>query len=285
MPGSSSAQREAGVSMLFARAPIFACAAILVLIAGASLVRADDRPSLGVELVACERVDREAVFALVALELGARTAPLAEVPAHATRVTARCDSGSVLLEVIDPLTRKTVARTIALEPVALSARARVLAIAIAELVSASWFELERARKPEPAQFAAQSAAPPALVNAERAAALRSVAARSRAWRASVGLGPTLRLASAAPGRAWGGTLQLAAYSPDSPVLLLDLNGWYAQSELELGSASALSFSLGATGLLSAEAGSWTLLAGAGGRLGWARVRGRSADDSRARAGE
>jgi hypothetical protein len=64
-----------------------------------------------------------------------------------TRVTATCSAESARLQVMDPTTGKSVERSVALSEAAVSARARLLALAIAELVAASWSELET--NPEP----------------------------------------------------------------------------------------------------------------------------------------
>jgi hypothetical protein len=77
-----------------------------------------------------------------------------------TRITATCAAGAANLRVSDPTTGKSVERSVALSQAAPTARARLLALAMAELVAASWSELED--NPEPK-------APPAAPLASRAA--------------------------------------------------------------------------------------------------------------------
>ena len=260
-----------------ARTSQIAC--VLLLLVPSAIARGDERPLLGVEVDGCGETGVEALLPIVALELHARTLPAAAAPPHATRVAVRCSAGAAALQVADPLTTKVVTRSIALQDVHPSARARVLAIAIAELVSASWFELERARRD--VREAAVVSAP---VRQERAAAIRAVRARSPTWQASLGLGPALWLSPSAPETGFGGSLQFTADSPGPAALLLDLNGWFASARVGLGELHTSAFSLGAFGLLRAELSPFALYGGAGVRLGWAHVRGQSDEPTRAREG-
>src|SRR5204863_3029658 len=81
-----------------------------------------------------------------------------------TQVTATCSGEAAHLRVLDPTTGKSVERSVALSQAAPTARARLLALAIAELVAASWSELES--NPDPK---APPAAPLAPVEAREAA--------------------------------------------------------------------------------------------------------------------
>ncbi len=84
-----------------------------------------------------------------------------------TQVQATCGQLEADLRVIDPTTGKSVERSVALSLAAPNARARLLALAIAELVSASWSELES--NPEPKAPSAAPLAPVAAREAARAA--------------------------------------------------------------------------------------------------------------------
>lgn len=70
-------------------------------------------------------------------------------PAHGavTQVGVACSGADVRLSVDDPNTSKRVERTVSLAAVAPEGRARLLALAIAELVRSSWLELEIAPSP------------------------------------------------------------------------------------------------------------------------------------------
>lgn len=62
-------------------------------------------------------------------------------PTRALPVSLRCDERAVLVTVEDPVTRKTLARSFPREEVPSGAPERFAALAIAELVEASWSEL------------------------------------------------------------------------------------------------------------------------------------------------
>jgi hypothetical protein len=99
-------------------------------------------------------------------------ATLVEAPPDAatTRVVATCDGGLADLSVLDPTTGKSVERRVALAQAAPTARARLLALAIAELVAASWSELES--NPRPEAPPAEPLAPLTAREAARAAIAR-----------------------------------------------------------------------------------------------------------------
>jgi hypothetical protein len=240
----------------------------------------DDRPQLAVEVIGCEQPAD--VQAVVALELGTSASDPHSLPAHgavnATRAVAQCEAERALLAVTDPLTRKHVERTVELEHVHASARARVIGIAIAELVSASWFELERA----PTASAPRQA--PGTQRA-RAAALQAVRAREALWRVSLGVGPLLRLSHDANAPGIGAALQLIAQSPWSARLMFDLSGAHASRAIGLGAIEATVLALGAAGLLHAQNHPLGVHAGVGLRGGIARVRGESRDASAVREGD
>src|SRR4029077_7676204 len=86
-------------------------------------------------------------------------------PARATAQSVGPWGGdSASLRVLDPTTGKSVERSVALAQAAPTARARLLALAIAELVAASWSELESNPQPK-----APPAEPLAPVEAREAA--------------------------------------------------------------------------------------------------------------------
>lgn len=90
-----------------------------------------------------------------------------EPDAAVTRVVASCLGAAAAIEVHDPLTGKTLGRSVSLNEEAPTGRARLLALAIAELIAASWTELES--NPRPRVPPAVLVAPPAAREAARAA--------------------------------------------------------------------------------------------------------------------
>jgi hypothetical protein len=97
-------------------------------------------------VLGCDETLAREAQRIAAIEL--RAALVEASPDQATtEVTATCIADAADLRVLDPTTGKSVERSVALSQAAPAARARLLALAIAELVAASWSELEN--NPEP----------------------------------------------------------------------------------------------------------------------------------------
>ena len=119
----------------------------IAILAIGSIASAHPLPSVSVDVTNCADVD-QAVFArLVALELKARPSS-ADDPALAAQISLRCDGDHVLIDLVDPVTRKRSQRSLASDGVPVGARPRLLSLAVAELVTASW--VEAVLFPEPA---------------------------------------------------------------------------------------------------------------------------------------
>ncbi len=82
---------------------------------------------------------------ITTVELDARLVDEGET--DTTRVEASCAGSLVLIEATDPITGKSLSRLVNLAAEMEAARPRLLAIAITELVSASWTELASNPKP------------------------------------------------------------------------------------------------------------------------------------------
>ena len=95
-----------------------------------------------------------------------------ECAGPATEIGVACAGDDVRLTVDDPLTGKRVERTVSLAAVAELGRARLLALAVAELVRSSWMELEF-RKTPALPVAAPVDVPVALKERARAIAVAS----------------------------------------------------------------------------------------------------------------
>jgi len=125
---------------------------------------------VSIAIVGCEEPLAQEARRITTIELHAALVNAAPDGAT-TQISAACSEQSARLRVIDPTTGKAVERTVALGQAAPSARARLLALAMAELVAASWSELEN--NPEPKAAAVAPLAPPSA----REAARRVVAPR------------------------------------------------------------------------------------------------------------
>lgn len=118
---------------------------------------------MSIAVVGCDDALAREAQRIAAIEL--RAALVDATPDQVTtNVTATCAEESANLRVADPTTGKSVERSVALAQAVPTARARLLALAIAELVAASWSELESNPQPK-----APPVAPLASVEARQAA--------------------------------------------------------------------------------------------------------------------
>ncbi len=120
-------------------------------------------PLVHLQLQNCSSLSAPVVRRILAAELGTG---LADAPGPGvTTATVVCHNSDAELEVTDPLSRKAVNRHIDVGDAAPKARARLVAIAISELVLASWSELET--NPYPQVEPAGPPPPPAARSAAR----------------------------------------------------------------------------------------------------------------------
>jgi hypothetical protein len=126
----------------------------------------EEKPRLSISVLGCDDALAREAQRIAAVEL---RAALVEAPPDeaTTQVTATCTAQAADLRVLDPTTGKSVERSVALSLAAPTARARLLALAIAELVAASWSELET--NPEPKAPASAALAPVEAREAARGA--------------------------------------------------------------------------------------------------------------------
>jgi hypothetical protein len=194
---------------------------------------------LGVDVIDCDAA--EDIRSIVGVELDAKVLLSRELPDHATRVIAQCDGDAAALEVKDPLTSKILTRVVSLADVEPRARTRVIAIAIAELVSASWFELQHGPAPR------QQVEPPET-SRERKAALTAVRKRENLWSLRLGAGAlTMLTLEDNQNSKYGGSLQLMARSPaDWFALHFDLTAAHGGSERALGTVRTSALLFGTT---------------------------------------
>lgn len=115
--------------------------------AGGNSAAEPSHPLVDLQIDACVEVAPVDARRFLAIELGALLAD-AGAGADTTRASVGCAGALVSLRVEDPVTGKSLTRTIDLAAAGpLSARARLLALAVSELISASWTELESNPQP------------------------------------------------------------------------------------------------------------------------------------------
>lgn len=120
-----------------------------VLVAVPVSAQDEERAPVRVSLEGCPDFAEARVRSVVAAELGALLVEEGETEAaETTVVTVECGDETITLRVVDPVTGKTLERCIEEDSLHPVARDRFLALAIVELVAASWIELEVT--PEPA---------------------------------------------------------------------------------------------------------------------------------------
>src|SRR5262245_45749962 len=128
-----------------------------------------------VEIDPCLSVAKSEVLRVTELELDARVVSPSLAPPHATRVDVSCAGRYVRLRVTDPVTGKSLERTLALETQEVDVTGRAVALAIVELVLTSWMELTF---PEPPPKTVGFQPPPPEIKALAEARAVTLGARS-----------------------------------------------------------------------------------------------------------
>lgn len=271
------------------RAWWFACVAAAVAFTSGRVALAEgaSHPRVEVLLLGCEPIDQAEVTRRVLLELGALR-PTNDPAEPSTQVEALCTQTRTRIRVHDAITRKRTERSVDLDEVNADARARLLAVALAELVFASWAEL--AVNPAPQSIPVGPRPPDSAVLAVRARVeeLSDRRSAARPWTPASDLRPPLppptgrlRMLAVAtgrwfldfPGQLTGGGLSIA----DDPFRIA---GWSADMLLEHGSLGTSlgpvhfdAITLGGSLVLHKEVGPVGFRAGAGIRIGLAALRG------------
>lgn len=283
-----SSRRDVG------RAP--ACALAVASLFSSAAARSAESPRVALEMDAsCTHSatgDEEVVRKLLAIELGAALdAPSPTV----TTAHVRCEESIARLSVDDPITRKSVGRSVDLSGYPESAKARALAIAAAELISASWAEASLnpspqvppvgpAPKPEARRAVAErvrsapSLAPepaprtPAAPNAF----LGAVVVRSLPATLAE-LGGALRFESDA--------LALGSRADFALGVAVDVEELGGSADVSLGSVDSESFDVGASGYAVARASrALSFRGGAGVRVGHTKLTGNSSGTTASASG-
>lgn len=159
--------------------------------------RPSQRPGVQVHLDPCLDVNRSQVEQLLLVELPAQLIPSGPPPPATVQASASCSELGVELRVDDPITGKSLRRTLELTRAAAAARPRLLALALAELTFTSWTELIIRLHPDAPTPA--PAAPPESAEPVPAATLQ--AARQMMREKLRPALPDLRLHTAAVGSA------------------------------------------------------------------------------------
>lgn len=233
-------------------------------------------PEVVASLDPCVPVDAGQFHRLLDIELGddVRYRAEGEAGPGATRIAVACNADGIVLSLRDGVTRKDMERVLRPEPLRQRSGARLLALAVAEFVVASWIELDV--QPEPA--VEPVGPPPSPV--QRRGVARTVRRRVPAM-APPAAEPALDLAAAFTTQVWsshdgvllGGQLRLLhranghlawSIAADFDLTRLTSN----QGEIELATSSAA-----VVMLLYLPLGDVDIYAGGGGRVGAVRMEG------------
>jgi len=247
---------------------------LVVVGAWATQARAAERPRLRVEVDPCVGVPAAAVRRDVAVELDALLVEARDSDAlDTTSVSIGCADGLVRVSVEDPLSGKQLVRRIDPARESTKGRARLLALAAVELVSASWLELRVGNAPSTAVDATASAA-------ARQTAAASVAriidqpSWTPAWRvALLGAG---RGFSSPFTRNYGAQLNLQRDLRRGLAVEAGVSGERGDAEVSLGRVASLLGSSSLTVVVRSQLDGWGLEAGLGGRIGLVRLVGTPA---------
>ncbi|MBL8953228.1 MAG: hypothetical protein JNK82_20790 [Myxococcaceae bacterium] len=227
-----------------------------------------------VQLEACPGLDAAEVERITGIELGSQ--PKTPEP---VRARVRCSSRETEVRVDDPVTKKSLVRDIDLAAQAPKAKARTLALAIAELVSASWSEL--LLNPAPRVAAAGPPTPPEVKESVREA-LPAEPPRGTLRLEVYGAGRGL---FATPALQWGGGLRVLWAPRERLGGLFDLGGEHAETRDASGRLSIDTASLSSSlALLFAPGELLKLHAALGARFGVGRVVGTPVDGALTRGG-
>jgi hypothetical protein len=231
---------------------------------------------VAVEVDACVPVDRAALEKVVAIELGTSIGgdPVAARRAALTRVQIGCTLAGVAIALDDGVTGKSITRVVDLAGVVPNARTRLLALATAELVVASWIELTL--DPPPLAPVGTPASARARTAAARIARERATPAAARAFDLAAGVRGALWTSDPGPIPAVGADLALVhrAFAYTGWLACVGLERGVARVGLPQGDAD-LTTALDATlaAFFHADAGPFRLAAGAGGSLALAYLQG------------
>jgi hypothetical protein len=210
----------------------------------------------------------------VGVELGALLTDTSE-EGEVTEVNVSCEGQHVWLRVEDPITGKSLTRVVDLSSDPVSARARLVALAVAELVVASWTEL--ATNPTPQ-------VPPAGPRpSEHAVAAARKVVNTRLPKQMAPQTEKMRLLAVASRRSffseptvlWGGGVRVGRDEFPLAGWSLDLVAEHGETDVSLGRVAMDTFTLGG-GLYLYRRWAWaTFQAGFGIRVGMARLSGKS----------
>ena len=235
-----SAARHCACTLALSAARHAACTLALLTLCAAvvapTLARADEPLLVGLTLDPCTGTDAPTVRRLLAIELSIERPVVvrAAMPDDAADVGVTCVDTSVLaLRVVDRLTGKEVARRVDLATTSPAGRARLLALALAELVSATWLELDTQPRPD-APAPLDATASPAARAAGRAVVRTRAPRPPREGRLTIAVSGVARTGDAPQHGSFGAAIGVAYRIGEWLLLGVELRGEAASVAFALG---------------------------------------------------
>jgi hypothetical protein len=250
----------------------------------ATVARAtDDEATVSVSVDPCVPVDRAALQRLLAVELGTSTiqqdaALAAKAP---TRVLIGCGQDEILLRLEDGVTSKVMTRALPAQSFSHPSSTRLLALAVAEFVVASWVELQVQPEPSVRPLPVGPAPTPGALR-EIAASVQRLPSREPREHSTLSLGASFQL-YAEQGSPWlgGGVRVLGTFRRSFAWSVSgDLGG--SGSEVSIGRVRTFAGSIAPSLLWHARLGQVALFTGPGARIGLLHLSGSSNADTRVR---
>jgi hypothetical protein len=233
-------------------------------------------PEIAVSVDPCVPVNHAQLERILAIELGTSTAGQ-NTPHPPTHVWVSCGVQGIELRLEDPLTRKSMFRVLPASSFRDASSTRLLALAIAEFVVASWIELRV--QPTPAVEPLGPRPSPAQT-ARATQVLERRAPNINARTSSLSIGAQLSLWSANDSVMFGASLRFVqqALAPLAWTLGADVNHGSVGSAV--GDVSVTTGSVSLALALHVKADDVVFYSGPGGRIGFARLSGDPRDPTR-----
>ena len=231
--------------------------------------------------VECPEARPEEIRRVVRVEL--RALLVEEPPGpDLTRVRIVCKGDLAALTVDDPLTAKSLRRVVILTGAAPAVKPRLLGLAVAELVAASWIEL--ALNPTPALPPAEPPPSAASREAGRAVARARLGSGAASWSPwSLSAAGAFNLTGFTSGPVLlGGGIRLGKDLPAHLALSLDLMFVHGSEAVSLGRVATDLITVAPALLARVRLGPVDLRGGVGLRVGGARLTGSPANPATAR---
>lgn len=227
----------------------------------------------------CVPIDRAQLDRLLSIELGTSADTAASSATGPTLVRVGCVPAGIELNLQDALTQKGMVRVLSRESFRDASSTRLLALAIAEFVVASWVELRLPQKvePEPVMGTAPATAAAREVAANTAAERVQPAPRAREdeTHTEIGLSGQLQVWSQIDAPMFGAGVRLV-HAP-VPGVAFSIGGDFGATDVDtaLGRIIVRTFGFSLTGLGRVDLSPFVLVTGPGARFGLGQMSGTS----------